>query len=300
MKSNLGRRNAGLVAFLILGVVTTSALAATVGDQSGTASLGPQNGLMVYVERKGAKMRILRQLPSTTTASPVTTPPTTTSGQQPPVSSSTSTVSSATTVTPAPLQTTAEVNVSLAELRELDANGNRIKRNDSSFRSFTDMNFSITHLPDSHVIPNSKIRSTALEADSVAFPPSSGNVSIDACVAKDNGTVTLGDETMALIQGQLKVNLEVKRWPWCDGACAGSQPAKFLEADFVVQVASGRIVSDASHDRSHGYPKRFSLGKDAWADFSRKVVKSKDRPSHGGGRGRPSPDWATFFVGVGA
>lgn len=268
MKPN---RNAGFAPLLLLGLVTMSALSATVGDQSDPVSLEQQNNLIVSVERKGAKIRILRQIPPSSTVSPpTTTPPTTTSSnssRQPPDSSSTSTVSSATAVTPVPMQTTADVNISLGELRELDASGVKIKKNDSSIRSISDLNFTINLLPDNYVIQNCKIRSSALVADAVLSTPFFGNVSIDACVTKDNGSVAMGDETMALMKGQLKVNVEVKRWKGCDGACA-----KFVEVEFVIQVANGRIVKDASQDQSYGYPKRFSLGKDAWANFSRKVV----------------------------
>lgn len=287
MKSNLneaGRRGAGHAPLLLLGLVTMSVLSATVGDQGDVVRLGPQNDLIISVERKGAKMRILRQLPPPSTASPPTTTSTTTfsssSSGRPPVSSSaSSTVSPAVTVSPAPMQTTAEVNVSIVELRELDANGNKIRQNDSSFRSFSafgDQNFSITVLPDNHPVPNSGIRSAAaVESDAVLPPPFSGNVSVEACVAKDNGTVALGDEKMSLTKGQLKVNVEVRRWQWCDGACAGSQPARFLEADFVIQVANGRVVKADPQDQSYGYPMRYSLGKDAWAGFSRKVTRTK-------------------------
>lgn len=229
--------------------------------------LGPQNGLIVDAHKKGARIEVSRQLPP-----PVT--PTTTQTPASVNASSPATPVPTSPATPGPVPTTDEILLYFAELREVDADGVQVKQTSGVERSFSsfdtqDFNASLASIPQ---IPNSQpsVPADTLTLDFALPSPLSGIFKAVIAVTKANGSVNSGDEVMTLTAGQLEVSAEIDAWQWCESDCVGSKPSMFLEMDVVVQLPPGRTVKEAD-GQSYGRPERFSLGKDAWADFSTKV-----------------------------
>lgn len=230
--------------------------------------LGPQNGLMVDAFKKGACMKVWRQLPPPVSPTLTPTPASVTV-------SSTLTPAPTSPATSGPVPKTGEILICFAALREVDADGVKVKQSNNlerAFSSFDTQDFNVTQASTSQ-IPNSQppVPADTLILDLTLPTPLSGIFKVVVSITKANGNVTSDDEVMTLTAGQLEVSAEIDGWQWCDSDCPSAKPPMFLEVDMVVQLTAGRTAMEAD-GQSYGRPKRYLLGKDAWTDFSTKVT----------------------------
>lgn len=246
-------------ALAFLGALAVLSSATPPPSTSDETEAPSRRGLRVFVSKRGARIRLFRQLPPPPGSSPAPTGSTRNAGSDggPPI--------------------TGLITIIFNGVREVDDSGNQVsgQQNGQSTKHGIDLaNLDFTVSPATEMqLPNSDaIVADCLNVDATNTNPVS-HFRAMICITKSNGTVTLGDEKTEVKEGQLKFSLLVDQWQWCDSSmCDYGKAGKYLDVDINVKIPPGRTMRGGENAPGDGRrPKRFTLGEDALADFSGKV-----------------------------
>jgi len=168
---------------------------------------------------------------------------------------------------------TAEVFVSFEQLRELNSNFTQVVEGGSSNRTharmFGDLNFTCISdhnftMPFSTNVTADCVLCTTTIKDFYA------GFKLNACVIKQNGTITQQSEISKVTVGQLKFSVEItKGWPWCESNCKGGAGA-YMDLDIGIKLPMGadKVHKPQAMTTEPNRPKRFDLGAGAIVEFS--------------------------------
>jgi len=206
--------------------------------------LNGAEGLVAYVNKKGANIRVHRTVNSTNGTSNGNTHG---------------------------FSTTGVVEIFLDTLEEVDKNAGKLggKYKTSSFANVdfkveTKYNVSLPLGEPSNVTADCLNCSATLTKGA----GEGAKISLAVCVINSNTTLDLNGELTNVTAGQLKITFTVAGWTF---AAADNK----LAVDITIKVPPGRYVSDNSTD-SKGKPAKFSLGADSFIEFSRQSYEDGD------------------------
>ena len=93
-----------------------------------------------------------------------------------------------------------------------------------------------------------------------------GKMTIDLALPEEDGDIDIAGEKQRLKKGDMKFNIEMSEWNWCDNAA-------FLDVYMKVQ---GKNKPKKRFDRSSTLPASYDMGDNKTVSFSGKV-RSHDR-----------------------
>jgi hypothetical protein len=225
-------------------------------DDDGEARLTGPNGLLAYVTKKGAKIRVYRNV-SYAGGANNTNQNGTGNGEE-----------------RSSWGETKPVTVYIDEIEEVDAELNKL-RPTNKVTSFANVDFAVTlekNVSMPLVANASAVFADCLNCSGTLNRPTKkagagggARISLAVCAITTNGTLDLNGELTDVTAGQLKITLTVSDWTW-------QAPTNKLTVDVALKVAKGRKVKKDS-TTGGGKPSKFSLGADSFMEFSRMVYE---------------------------
>jgi hypothetical protein len=157
--------------------------------------------------------------------------------------------------------------VFLDTIEELDANLDKLKGNHKT-SSFSNVDFTVTQ-PRNVSLPlaeSSSVYADCINTTATLTKVGEGaQISLGVCAIVGNATLNMNGELTNVTDGQLKITFTIINWPWY-------AVNDKLAVDIVIKIPPGRTVSDnSSESESHRKPTKFSFGDDAMIEFSRMV-----------------------------
>jgi hypothetical protein len=163
-------------------------------------------------------------------------------------------------------KSTGKVEISLDRIEEVDDNLDAAKLR-SKVSSFANVNFTVQSMLNVQLGNSSGVFADCLNCSGVL--PLTGvdgdratAVSLAVCAIKTNGSLTMNDEETNVTAGQLKFTFTMSSWGW-----AG--PNNKLAVDINIKTPPNRNIVNGSD--AHRKPTKFSLGGDAFMEFSRQT-----------------------------
>jgi len=172
---------------------------------------------------------------------------------------------------------TAEIVVSFEQLRELNSNFTQVVDNNNRthmLKSFVDQNFTCINDTNFPILYSNNVTADCLFCwTSLKDLLAPVNFRLNACVIKQNGTITQQNEVTKVTVGQVKFSVEItKGWPWCDSTCRGGA-GTYLDLDIALKLPAGvdKMVKSQPVQETNR-PKKFDLGAGAMVEFSTVVA----------------------------
>ena len=163
--------------------------------------------------------------------------------------------------------------VEMESLTEIDANGLPVgtgKEGKHSFKNFKKQPFSISEMVESEYNGIKAYQST------FAANLGPGNFTVDMFLMMANGTITNGDEEIAVTAGQFKFTFTTEGWQYCNGTAAAETDATYC-ANKKKEPEVGEMLEFELKIKSKGKPK--AKGKSG---------KAGKRPPKEGGKHKPA------------
>ena len=184
------------------------------------------------------------------------------------------------------------VKIKMDELVQVDANGNALtdcqeptdttkpgmswmnnpakkaamKGEMKAFRDFNNQQFAF----ESKLTDQAMKHGGSMKAEKQKFSASLGDgigkMTIDLALPEEDGDIDIAGEKQRLKKGDMKFNIEMSEWNWCDNAA-------FLDVYMKVQ---GKNKPKKRFDRSSTLPASYDMGDNKTVSFSGKV-RSHDR-----------------------
>jgi len=161
------------------------------------------------------------------------------------------------------------LRVTMDALREVDADGNEVGTSGSvkhSINTFASQAFTVGEMET--VLIGSGVSAAKVSFESTISQI--GRIGVDTYVMAQAGTVGMSNESWDVNIGDLKWNIRLWDWTWCDGGnCQQGQTEEvgaFVELDITVQNLGGGSAS-------RGSGKSVSLGSNATLELSTQVLK---------------------------
>ena len=142
--------------------------------------------------------------------------------------------------------------------------------NMKTFHDFGNQNFDFGEEKHSSSMPHGGDMKASTQRFSASLPDGIGKMAIDMALPEEDGEVDVGGEKHRLRKGDMKFNIEMSEWMWCDNAAF---------VDVYIKV-SGRHAAEQKHARDSSVPAAYDLGDNVTMSFSGKVGTTKLWPSH--------------------
>mmetsp|Transcript_53564 Transcript_53564/g.139550 ORF Transcript_53564/g.139550 Transcript_53564/m.139550 type:complete len:319 (+) Transcript_53564:132-1088(+) len=161
------------------------------------------------------------------------------------------------------------IRVTMDALREVDADGNEVGTSGAvkhSINTFASQDFTVGDMETVRI--GSGVSAAKVSFDSTISEI--GRIGVDTYVMAQSGTVGMSNESWDVNIGDLKWNIRLWDWTWCDGSnCKQGQTEQvgaFVELDITVQNLGGGSANQGSG-------KSVSLGSNATLELSTQVQK---------------------------
>ena len=151
-----------------------------------------------------------------------------------------------------------------------DAAKTTMMTNMQKFHDFESQQFAFDAEEHSTSMPHGGDMKASMQKFTASLPDGIGNMAIDMALPEEDGEIDVGGEKQRLRKGDMKFNIEMSGWLWCDNAA-------FLDVYIKVE---GKHAAEQKHARNSTAPAAYDLGDNVTMSFSGKVGSTKLWPSH--------------------
>ena len=140
-----------------------------------------------------------------------------------------------------------------------------MKGNMKKFRGFANLGFYFDAKRSRASMPRGGAMKAEMQKFTAPLPDGIGKMAIELALPEADGDLDIGGEKQKLKKGDMKFNIEMSEWTWCDNAA-------FL--DVYMKLASKKKPTKR-HARSKSLPASFDLGDNKTVSFSGKVCPAE-------------------------
>jgi len=160
------------------------------------------------------------------------------------------------------IKSTEKVEISIDQIQEVDDKCDALKPS-TKISSFANVNFTVQSMTNVQLGNLSGVYADCLNCSGVLTGKVGGDtaISLAVCTIRNNGSLTTNGEVSNVTAGQLKITFTMTSWGTWTSA------NNKLAVDINIKIPPNRDVVNGSD--THGKPTKFSLGADAFMEFSR-------------------------------
>lgn len=179
-----------------------------------------------------------------------------------------------------PSQDPNRITIEFSELKEKKTDGSDIQDNKHRFNNFAVTDFQFTSPIDAEFM-NLTVKKFTFNA---TLNSEGAMLETEVLIFREDGDLTLGNETTMVKKGNMKFSTTIKDWKFCgQGAttCSQSETGEFLDFGMIIK---GKGTPKKKQDSDKGNAEEYDLGEDSSVVMSRKVKYNTD-------------DWTTMASG---
>ncbi|XP_076088901.1 uncharacterized protein LOC143059307 [Mytilus galloprovincialis] len=179
-----------------------------------------------------------------------------------------------------PSQDPNRITIEFSELKEKKTDGSDIKDNKHRFNNFAVTDFQFSPPMDAEFM-NLTVKKFTFNA---TLNEEGAMLETEVLIFREDGEITLGNETTMVKKGNMKFSTTIKDWKFCGQGgttCSSSEVGEFLDFGMTIK-GKGTPKKKPSSDK--GNAEEYDLGEDSSVVMSRKVKYNTD-------------DWTTMASG---
>ena len=164
------------------------------------------------------------------------------------------------------------ITIEFSELKEKLADGSDIKDNKHKFNNFAKTDFEFTPPVDAIFMNSTQVRTFTFNS---TLNDDGATLETVIYIFKEDGNITLGDESTLVQKGNMKFSTTIKNWGFCGqsgvASCTQTQVGEFL--DFGIIIKGKGTPKKKSNAEKKGDADEYELGEGSAVLMSKKVSR---------------------------